>query len=149
MTKRIYLAGYSTRKPEVLKRLAEHLNAVVVDIRLNPVSRVPHWNRRELMRLLGDRYWHLPQLGNVNYKSGGTILIRDLDLGIHHLLDHRHDTFLLLCACVDLPLCHRKVVGEHLSTVHGLPVREVTKTEWALASEQPGVVQAGDQMALF
>lgn len=149
--KHIYLAGYSGKTPEALKRVAERLDAVVVDVRISPLSRVPHWNGVALRELLGKYgYWHLPEFGNRNYKNGGRIAIANIDLGTEKLLNHQHDAFLLLCACIDPFVCHRSTVGQHLALMYGLQVREVTKMEWALASEVAVTGdKVGDQLALF
>jgi len=58
----LYTFGYSGRSPHHLRALAEALDAVVVDIRFRPRSRIPDWNAGRLQKLLGDRYRHLPAL---------------------------------------------------------------------------------------
>lgn len=82
----LYTFGYSGKQPEELLALAEQLDAIVADIRFSPRSRVPHWNSGRLARLLGDRYRHLPALGNRSYKDG-PIEIVDLDAGIAQVAD--------------------------------------------------------------
>ncbi len=45
----IYTFGYTGKKPSDLKAEAERLDAVVVDIRFSPNSRVPHWRMTTLL----------------------------------------------------------------------------------------------------
>ena len=65
----------------VITTLAERLDGVVVDIRFSPRSRIPDWSAGRLQKLLGDRYQHLPALGNRNYKSGAVEFV-DLEAGV-------------------------------------------------------------------
>ena len=70
MLHKLYTYGYSGRTPHKLQTLAKQLEAVVADIRFSPRSRIPDWSGGRLQKLLGDRYRHLPALGNRNYKGG-------------------------------------------------------------------------------
>ena len=63
----LYTFGYSDRRPDQLRTLAERLDGVVVDIRFSPRSRIPAWTGGRLRKLLGERYRHLLALGNQNY----------------------------------------------------------------------------------
>jgi len=108
--------GYSGREPVEIHRLALQLNAVVVDIRLSPRSRKPEWNKGRLTTMLGNRYLHLPELGNVNYK-GGDILLKDPDVGIAVLLrELQSRSIILMCVCGEFSKCHRRVVADLLKT---------------------------------
>lgn len=122
MTDQIYTIGYTGRKPDQLKALAEQLDATVYDIRFSPRSRAPHWNRGRLEAMLGDRYMHIGELGNRNYKAG-PIEIADLDAGLARIQDHPRPV-ILMCACKDLAGCHRSVISKHLQAL-GLEVEEL------------------------
>lgn len=112
--KRVYLTGYAGRKPETLKAIVERMDAVVVDIRYSPRSRVLMWNKASLIQLLGWRYVHVPALGNLNYKSGEKIVIANLDAGAAMLSTIAGETLILLCVCRQAATCHRTVVAEGL-----------------------------------
>lgn len=132
--KTAYLTGYTgkpTRTPAQLKQLAETLDAVVVDSRYSPQSRVPHWTRYALSRVLGNLYLWVRDFGNQAYKEGYIKLV-DPASGLDLLNNHTADTFIILCACADGESCHRKQVGEYLA-VHGWTVHEVTQAEWEAA----------------
>jgi len=110
----VFGIGYSGRAPVEIHRLALQLNAVVVDIRLSPRSRKPGWNKGRLTTMLGDRYLHLPELGNLNYK-GGDILLKDPDVGIAVVVrELEHRAVILMCVCGELQKCHRLVVANLL-----------------------------------
>ena len=81
MLHKLYTFGYSGRTPHELQTLAEQLNAVVADIRFSSRSRIPDWAAARLRKHLGERYQHLPALGNRNYK-GGPVEFVDLEAGI-------------------------------------------------------------------
>jgi uncharacterized protein (DUF488 family) len=78
---RLYTFGYSGRTPDELQTLVEQLDMMVADIRFSPRSRLPDWSGGRLQKLLGDRYRHLPTLGNRNYK-GGPVEFVDLETGV-------------------------------------------------------------------
>ena len=95
----------------------------VVDIRLSPRSRWnPIWNKNALIERTGERYLHLPELGNRNYNQPGEpIVLADPVKGLESLLGLLQDGFavLLLCACKEYGRCHRKVVYDLLVSVCG------------------------------
>lgn len=131
MTKHAFLTGYTgkrTRTPAQLLQLAINLDAVVVDSRYAPRSRVPHWGLPALEQLLGDRYLYVSRFGNEGYRSG-YIKIADPALGLTIINDAGITRAIILCACADGATCHRKQVGEYLAA-NGWVVREVTKEEW-------------------
>lgn len=108
----LYTFGYSRKQPEELVTLTEQLDALVADIRFSPRSRIPHWSGGRLAKLLGDRYHHLPALGNRNYK-GGPVDIVDLEGGMAQVAELlARQSVILLCACSDLHRCHRLLVAE-------------------------------------
>jgi hypothetical protein len=63
---KIYTIGYECLKPARLSRIAEGLNAIVIDCRSRPVSRRPGFGGNQLRELLGDRYvWRGDCLGGM------------------------------------------------------------------------------------
>lgn len=134
MTKTAYLTGYTgrpTRTPEQLRQLAINLDAVVVDSRYSPRSRVAHWCGGALRELLGDRYMYNASFGNRTYRQG-IITLADPDFGLKRLDHQGVMRAIILCACADGETCHRKQVGDFLAA-HGWTVREVTQAEWEAA----------------
>jgi uncharacterized protein (DUF488 family) len=123
----IYTAGYYGRQPEELLALAEERDAIVFDIRIHPASRMPGWSGGRLARFLGERYRHVPELGNRAYKSGGPVEIADLETGLAQVLASPRPV-ILLCACRDFERCHRRVVAEALKR-RGQSVRELDWSE--------------------
>jgi hypothetical protein len=114
---KIYLLGYQNIKGghNDLAALCRRLEATVIDIRLNPRSRVPHWNKGPLSRAADIPYQHCPELGNVNYKIGGEIKIQDFKKGLT-FLQGVSGNVILMCACRDACTCHRTTVGAMLET---------------------------------
>lgn len=102
--------GYSGRTLDELVRLAQTLDAMVVDVRLSARSRVPHWNKGRLQEALGPSYLHLSALGNLNYKNGGPITINDYPTGRDQLAELSSRTILLMCVCKQPERCHRTTV---------------------------------------
>lgn len=95
------------------------LNAVLVDIRLNPYSKRPEWQQSELWEMCqrnGVEYLHIPELGNVNYaQAGQPIKIKNLAGGIGQLTKLLEtQNIMLMCGGKNLETCHRKTVIEAL-----------------------------------
>jgi hypothetical protein len=129
--KQAFLTGYTgkpTRTPAQLLQLAINLEAIVVDSRYSPRSRVQHWNRDWLRFALQDRYRWLQDFGNEAYKLG-TIRLSNPNGGIFRLDALGVSRAIVLCACADGETCHRKQVGEYLAA-NGWEVREVTAQDW-------------------
>lgn len=128
---KIYTLGYTGRTPAQLAELTQELNAIVVDCRFSPRSRVPHWNKGPLLKVLGDRYAHFQSFGNENYKSGGEIKLVNYDHG-RQLLELAHKTtglnFILMCGCADPNTCHRNIIAQLLWT-DGYEVEELPAPE--------------------
>lgn len=126
----LYTFGYSGKQPDALLALTEQLDAIpygirsviVADIRFSPRSRIPQWNGGRLAKLLGDRYHHLPALGNRNYK-GGPVEIVDLEAGVAQVADLLvHQPVILLCVCADIQHCHRRLAAEAILARYGVPL---------------------------
>ncbi|GIK37881.1 MAG: hypothetical protein BroJett011_17140 [Chloroflexota bacterium] len=115
----LYTFGYSGKQPDELLALVEQLDAVVADIRFSPRSRIPQWNGGRLAQLLGDRYHHLPALGNRNYKDGPVEIV-DLEAGLPQVADLLvHQPVILLCVCADIQHCHRRLAAEAIVARYG------------------------------
>ena len=110
---KLYTLGYTGIKPAQLLAKAIELDAIVLDTRYSPRSRVLQWNGMELARVLGQHYQHAPALGNINYKSGGAIEINMPRVGTQQVVSMLVTrSVILLCACPDVSTCHRRVVAE-------------------------------------
>ena len=118
----LYTVGYAGRTLEELVALAEAHQALLVDIRYSARSRIPAFTQASLARGLGDRYVHVPALGNRNYQAG-PIALADYPAGreaIRALLMHE-TALVLLCVCRNVQTCHRATVAEALSNDLGVP----------------------------
>src|SRR5947209_3651542 len=106
----LYTWGYSGSKPLDLLNYQRSLNATVCDIRFSPRSRMGYWNGGAVKALLPkDRYFHMIELGNVNYKNDLRIelykpheVVRDIELVL------TYHPAILLCGCADWRECHRR-----------------------------------------
>lgn len=115
--RRLYTLGYTTlRDAAGMKRLADRLDATIVDIRYSPRSRAPQWSRLRLTELLGARYMHLQALGNELYKDPrGLIRLVNPQIGTAVLRRLLLETAgILVCACKDLKTCHRLAAAKHI-----------------------------------
>jgi uncharacterized protein (DUF488 family) len=112
----VFTFGYQgKRASDLLARLVE-LDAVVCDVRLSPRSRwAPEWNRNQLAAQMGDRYVHVPALGNRNYRGDGPVEIQDLSIGLRTVLDLAATrSVVLMCVCSKLSGCHRETIAQAL-----------------------------------
>lgn len=120
----IYLFGYSGKPDEQIEQ-AIGKDGLLIDIRFSPKTRRAGYSRAGLIRTFGDRYHHIRELGNADYKIGG-IRLADPDAGLEQIdalaKDHSGPLF-LMCACEDGQTCHRRDVGELLRK-RGYSVRE-------------------------
>lgn len=127
-----------------LERLRDAGVAVVCDVRRNAWSRKPGFTGRLLSSALagaGIGYEHLPALGcessrrkAVRSAADLAALFRDYraELPSHAAelervreLAERHGIVALACFEADAAQCHRHIVAEHLSALHGYPVRHL------------------------
>jgi hypothetical protein len=123
----IYTFGYANFTVEQLKAKALELNAIVVDTRFKPFSRVPEWNVRKLAAALEAH--DVPYVaygtwfGNVNYKNGGPIQLADpmgAKAAVLGMLSQR--PIVLLCQCWSWATCHRNEVAKLVQTWSGSDV---------------------------
>lgn len=142
MTPTILSFGYQgQRLPDLVAYVATS-HAVVADVRLKPFSRHPDWRRGVLARYLGDHYVWIEALGNLNYKGGGPVVLKDAEEGLATVrrLLHRHRV-ILMCACADAAICHRTVVAARLMA-EGVIVRalDLAGEMRARDTRQPGLL---------
>ena len=112
----VYTLGYAVPGAmEQVDQLMSDPRVLLVDIRYAARSRwYPVWNKKSLQARWGVRYTHEQRLGNVNYKEREKpIQLLDPDKSLDGaILQLRQGcSLLLLCACADYEICHRKVVA--------------------------------------
>lgn len=118
----LYTIGYSGLKAETLHRWATAHGALVVDTRMNAYSPRPEWQKGALKKLMDDRYQHVQALGNVNYKTGGEIALKDPAEGFRIVLESLvTQPVVLLCGCKDVETCHRKFIADAVEASTGAP----------------------------
>lgn len=109
----LYTIGYSGLDRNALAAFVQAEGALVIDTRLVPQSRLPQWRKAALERALGERYRHVVELGNVNYKTDGPVELKDQTNGLRIVLQAlAEQPVVLLCGCRDVVTCHRKTVAE-------------------------------------
>jgi uncharacterized protein (DUF488 family) len=132
----IYTIGYSGIQQADLVGLVRQLDLMVLDIRYRAGSRKPDWNKSALVNVLGERYVHVRELGNVNYRlKDAEVKLLDQDIGIKRATDFLlQRSIILLCACSDVETCHRKIVAEQLSNVVGTRIVHLNPASVAIKS---------------
>ncbi|MBN1123021.1 MAG: DUF488 domain-containing protein [Anaerolineae bacterium] len=122
----VYTFGYEKRKPEELLCEVERLDAVVIDVRFKPYSRVKGWGRKDLESMLGERYRWVQAFGNEGYKSGSLALM-DVEAGCREVapLLEAGSNLILLCYEANPAECHRSVVAEILRERFGVGVEHL------------------------
>jgi hypothetical protein len=134
----IYTIGYKGVKAADLKAFAEREGATVLDIRLKPWSPRPEFQKASLARFLGDRYQHIGELGNVNYKNGGPVEFLDREAGEKKVRAALGSgSVILLCACEDVNECHRKPAAVMVEVMTGCQVVHLTKADVAQEAHVP------------
>ncbi len=149
MSNMVYSIGYTGLKPEQLAKLVKDLGAMLVDVRFSPRSRVQHWNKGPLMRLVGAAsYLHVPALGNVNYKSDAPLQLADPAAAVALLRPIlQKQPIILVCACKDATTCHRTPAATYLADALGADVVHLTPPR-----AMPNVTRAAvvpEQLSLF
>jgi hypothetical protein len=130
----LYTVGYAGLKREILVAVIKAQGWVLVDTRMNPVSRGGEWNKGALKAALDKQYIHMEALGNKNYKNGGEIALVNPEFGVRavgRLLETQ--PVVLLCGCADVHTCHRKVAAELVAAecgeIPGFSFHHFTKKE--------------------
>ena len=128
----IYLAGYGQSNTlETLKKKAESLNAIIVDLRHCPISKRKEWDRSTLRFSLAGRYLYLGLLWGASQNGTGALKVFDFERGLKTLNAKLEDptafelspeAVILLCSCRALTACHRGLLGNLLAS-QGYKVR--------------------------
>lgn len=130
MMNTLYTLGYTGLKPEMLLQQATVLNALIADIRFAPRSRVAHWNGLALRDTLGQRYTHIPELGNTEYKRPGHISLKEPERGVQRVVSIlAMMPVILLCACEEYHTCHRRVAADLIRAACGCEVIHLTQKD--------------------
>jgi uncharacterized protein (DUF488 family) len=118
---KIYTWGYIGSSYDDLRAFIKATGALLCDIRLSPYSRLTMWHGGNIEKAVRPHdYIHVPELGNVNYKGGGPIKLRDPEGGYKRIASMLERTLeagdiILLCACYDATLCHRTPAAQYLA----------------------------------
>lgn len=127
----LYDLGYNDlKKAEELAQIAKHLDAVVADIRFMPHTRNPEFSQTHLVEVLGDRYVHIGELGNKNYKGDGPIELVDKKAGllkIEELLASK--SVIMICACWKRSECHRLDASREYEAKNGIASTPITRAD--------------------
>jgi len=112
----IFTVGYQNITRKELKSQIDERKAALVDIRYVPFSRNPFWTLDQLQEVFKPDYFHIKQLGNVNYKLRNSFKILDMESGINMLFPilEKYKNIFLLCSCKNLETCHRFLVAEEI-----------------------------------
>jgi hypothetical protein len=130
----LFTFGYRGQRVPDLDWFTTSWQGNVIDIRMSPKSVRPEWGGGALHGVLGDRYIHVPELGNRNYANGGEIDIADMDAGLAAV--DRFALFgatsscsvILMCGCRDLVGCHRNIVAPAVSALYKQAANELRFT---------------------
>lgn len=121
---KLYTIGYGNlTNPTQLADLCDALGgAVVMDVRMSPVSKNENWRKAHLEWVFSQpfrqgEYVHVPEFGNANYKGqlGRGIILKAPGRGVtiaKKLIKDR--PVLAMCACDAYSFCHRKEVANLL-----------------------------------
>ncbi|MBX5458782.1 MAG: hypothetical protein IRZ31_17965 [Thermogemmatispora sp.] len=93
----------------VIRALMRDPDSLLLDCRLVPRSRWQAWSQSALQQCYGQRYLHVPALGNRRYREQGPIEIVDLAAGIAQVQAALPSTvhwLIVLCGCARRR-CHR------------------------------------------
>lgn len=130
MTKQVYTTGYGDKKVGAIASLAKRYDAIVLDIRYSPRSRNPDWSKKRMKERMGERYIHVREFGNANYR-GGAIRIVDYDAG-KAIIEQSDKPAILVCVCKDAKICHRTTIARRLRA-DGFDVEEIGQPPAQLA----------------
>jgi uncharacterized protein (DUF488 family) len=116
-----YQVGYTGVSVHAFTQTVKRLNAVVIDVRLSPFGR-PDFSKHSLTQLLGSRYVHVPDFGNLNYRGPGPTKLKNFERGFQTIenLVRSGRTLIFMCACRDYSQCHRKDVCEAITRRTGI-----------------------------
>lgn len=119
----IYTLGYARWSIDDVESVVDTLEAVLVDVRRSPRTTKPGFDKPALEARFGNRYVHVPALGNDNYK-GGPIQIVDPERGRNEVRQLNHPP-ILMCGCASPQQCHRSTVATLLADQLGGTVKHL------------------------
>ncbi len=125
MNSSVYTIGYAGRSQDEIVEILNNLDAVLLDIRFSPYSRTQEFTGRDLQLRLGNRYIHVKELGNVNYKNGELIQIANYPAG-KAVIEAITKPVVLMCGCWNYTTCHRCTVARLLRLDHFM-VQEIAR----------------------
>jgi hypothetical protein len=112
----LYTFGYTMLCAEAIIEQLVALGVLITDIRYSANSRAAKWRKARLQRQLGEHYFHLQALGNVNYNRPGPIQLYQAEVGVslagERLQQGQHLAF--MCMCPQLDGCHREVAAQKM-----------------------------------
>ena len=126
----IYTLGYLGWKVDEVQREVRRLGALLVDVRLRPLSRNPAFTAKRLAERFGARYLWIKEWGNLGYRvPDAPIRLADWPKGLQRLTarlkEDGTEAVVLMCACREVAVCHRKTVAERLAEATGGAVRHL------------------------
>jgi len=121
----IYTIGYQSTTILNIERAIRALDATLIDIRLAARSYIPEYRLNTLAARFGNKYIHVPELGNINYKDDTLPqVIRDFDAGLSIVQAVQSPNVILMCACASPYKCHRLLIRQRLLAL-GIPAQEL------------------------
>jgi len=141
----VFTLGYQPWTIQELLAKRKELDAIVVDIRQMPTSKLPCWTKSNLEEALAPWYIHLQELGNVAYRDRKEIIINDMEAGMSKLTAVLETSnVILLCACLNPFTCHRQTIAEEINKRTERPF-----THLIHHSQIPVIKQGATQLSLF
>jgi uncharacterized protein (DUF488 family) len=118
----IFTFGYREHSERSLRRVLDlaGAGALIVDVRRNASSSPPQWTASGLKQIFGERYLHLPALGNHGQaKQGEWRMMNELAAlealsTLAAIYENGGGPLILLCAELHNYHCHRRQVAEQL-----------------------------------
>lgn len=114
---RLYHVGYRDgwTMASLVERVRE-MDAVLVDVRFRSGYPRSTWSAARFTAMLGQQYRWIPALGNRNYRSDtAPIELANAPKGIVQVRAlMQESSVVLMCACAQYDICHRRVVIEKM-----------------------------------
>ena len=123
---KIYATHAAGKEISILPQVLSELDAILIDIRLTPPAQPLKWSKNYLELLIGNKYLHVPLLGNRAAEAGGATTkssIQNLALGIKIITELKIN-ILLFCSCQNESNCHRRAVSREI-VKHGSQITEI------------------------
>lgn len=113
----VYPLSYSKHGWCIEQLMAQNSNALLIDTRKSPRSKMKGWNKEEVQERFGERYRFAGDfLGNVNFSNGLPIKLANPSTGIAGLIKYLkegHD-LITTCGCHEYTSCHLHVIMDLL-----------------------------------